>query len=213
MPNDFSHERSITVLSTLLFGVTSYWTIRRISRDRHLKANSGKAFHPDYDDLGANDDLNNELIVSPRCRNAMTQAMSYLKSFLRGLEYTCTPESLDGFILLCVAENKLAIDLLSDRLQNTSTTISAFSDPIVYCYNSFLGLPVARQAVSYFLAKRFLHTPSGTTFSNQLRTSRTGVSLEQALQSVNPDHIGIGSGASGILNGKMTMGRAFVTRK
>jgi len=128
--------------------------------------------------------------------------------FFRGLEYTCTPQSLDGFVLMCTAENKLVIDMLSERLQNPSTTISAFSDPIVYCYNSFLGLPVTRQSVSYFLAKRFLHARSSTTSnSNQLQGSPerhltgAGFSLEKALQSINPAHVGIGSGAAGILNG------------
>eukprot|EP00536_Pseudo-nitzschia_multiseries_P002547 jgi/Psemu1/235801/estExt_Genewise1.C_340088 len=98
---------------------------------------------------------------------------------------------------MCMAENKLVIDLLSQRLQSHSTTVSAFSDPIVYCYNSFLGLPVARQAVSYFLANRFLHPP---TNSQRPSTDGGGVSLETALQSINPAHIGIGSGAAGILN-------------
>jgi hypothetical protein len=204
MPKDFSHERSITVISTILFGVTSYWSISKIVKDRHRKANSGRAFHPDYVDLGENEGLDGVQIVSPRCRNAMSPATPYLMSFLRGLEYTCTPESLDGFVLLCMAENKLAMDILSNRLQNPSTTITAFSDPIVYCYNSFLGLPVARQSVAYFLAKRFLHTRNATTMDSNnhlVQTRGTGVSLEKALQSINPAHIGIGSGAVGVLHG------------
>ena len=94
MPKDFSHERSITVISTILFGVTSYWSISKIVRDRHRKANSGQAFRPDYVDLGENEGLHDAQIVSPRCRNAMSPATPYLMSFLRGLEYTCTPESV-----------------------------------------------------------------------------------------------------------------------
>ena len=215
MPNDFSHERSITVISTILFGVTSFWVVRKISRDRDRKANCGQAFRPNYDVVDK-DGNNNASIVSRRCRNATSPATSYLLSFLQGLEYTCTPESLDGFVLLCMAENKLVIDLLSERLLNPSTTVSAFSDPVVYCYNSFLGLPVARQAVAYFLAKRFLHTRNTITSSDQLHLTQqqhhqspqqhiagAGVSLEEALLSINPAHIGIGSGAAGILNGKI----------
>ncbi len=197
MPNEVSHESSITVISAILFGVTSYWSVRKIWKDRHRKAISGKAFRPTYDgDLG-------DSFVSPRCRSAMKPATPYLLSFLKGLGYPCTPDSLDGYVLLCVAENKLTIDLLSDRLQNPSTTISAFSDPVVYCYNSFLGLPVARQAVSYFLANHFLYTESAILNSDHLHTSRTRVSLETALQSIDQAHIGIGSGAAGILNGKI----------
>jgi len=197
MPNDFSHERSATLISAILFGVTSYWRVQKIWSDRHRKANSGQAFH--HTDHGT-DGEDNLRIVSRRSRNAMAPATSYLMSFLQGLEYPCTPQSLDGYVLLCVAENKQAIDLLSDRLQNPSTTVSAFSDPVVYCYNSFMGLPLARQAVSYFLAKRFLHAESAASTSGHLQTRRTRVSLETALQSINPAHIGIGSGAAGILN-------------
>lgn len=216
MPKDFSPDRSVAVISTVLFGIISVWVVKKVRNDRIRKAMSGQAFHPDYGDLlDEYDDINNRDIVSIRCRNALAPATPYLLSFLRGLGYLCTPERLDGFVPLCMAENKLVIDLLSERLQNPSTTVSAFSDPIVYCYNSFLGLPVARQAVSYFLAKRFLHTPSPDTDSSELQlnytagfnssrsiTGSVGVSLEKALQSINPAHIGIGSGAVGVLNGK-----------
>jgi hypothetical protein len=224
MPNDFSQERSITIISTLLFGVSSLWIIRVIGKERERKRNSGQVFYQHYDDNDNDNDYdyentNTPTQVSRRCRRAISPATSYLEAFLNGLQYACDPiHRVDGFVLLCMAENKLAIDLLSERLLNPATTAAAFSDPIVYCYNSFLGLPVARQAASYFLAKRFLHTRSinttTTDSNNQVDEGTTqeslqkqhvaagaGVSLEQALQSVNPAHIGIGSGAAGILNG------------
>ena len=129
--------------------------------------------------------------VSHRCMRALAPSTPYLMSFLRGLEYPCDPtQRPDGFIAFCMAENKLAIDVLSERLQHPSTTAAAFGDPIVYCYNSFLGLPVARQAAAYFLAKRFL-----------LTDQQHDVTVEQALQKVKPMHIGIGSGAVALLNG------------
>lgn len=205
MPTDKSHERTENLLTTLLFGLSAYWGVQKILRDRHRRAISGKAFPSTYSGTGNNGDLDNALIVSPRCRNAMSPSTPYLMSFLRGLEYVCTPASPDGYVLLCVAENKLAIDLLSKRLQNSSTTMAAFSDPVVYCYNSFLGLPVARQAVSYFLARHFLHPQSTTANPDQPQSGGTRISLESALQSINPAHIGIGSGAAGILNGKIVM--------
>eukprot|EP00537_Pseudo-nitzschia_pungens_P005222 CAMPEP_0172376266 /NCGR_PEP_ID=MMETSP1060-20121228/66050_1 /TAXON_ID=37318 /ORGANISM="Pseudo-nitzschia pungens, Strain cf. cingulata" /LENGTH=534 /DNA_ID=CAMNT_0013103733 /DNA_START=129 /DNA_END=1733 /DNA_ORIENTATION=+ len=216
MPKDFSRERSVTVVSAILFCVTSSWMVKKIKRDIIRKANSGQAFHlENHEDEDSSDDgTKRARTVSRRCRNALAPATPYLMSFLKGLEYICTPTTPDGFVLMCVAENKLLIDVLSRRLQNHSTTVSAFSDLIVYCYNSFLGLPVARQAVSYFLANRFLHAPSGDSNSDQMRMEHTnlqhsprssvagsGVSLEIALQSINPAHIGIGSGAAGILNG------------
>ena len=198
-----SEDPSLHRVSTIIFGVISFWSIRKIRSDRRRKADSRQIFRSCDDDLATNEDLRcNGLTVSSRGRYVMPPAAPYFSSFFRGLEYPCTPQSLDGYVLLCVAENKLAIDILSNRLQNQSTLISAFEDPVVFCYNSFLGLPVARQSIAYFLAKRFLHTQSATTTSsNQLQKSGTGVSLEKALQSINPAHIGIGSGAAGILNG------------
>jgi hypothetical protein len=225
MPKDLSQERSITIISSILFGVSSLWIIRVIGKERERKRNSGQVFHQHYDDNNDSDDSDDTNTttthVSRRCRRAISPATSYLEAFLNGLQYACDPiDRVDGFVLLCMAENKLAIDLLSERLLNPATTAAAFSDPIVYCYNSFLGLPVARQAASYFLAKRFLHTRSINTTTNDSTNNQVddegptqeslqkqhvaagaGVSLEQALQSINPAHIGIGSGAAGILNG------------
>ncbi|VEU41152.1 unnamed protein product [Pseudo-nitzschia multistriata] len=222
MPRDFSPERSISIVSAVLFGLAARWTVRNIRRERIRKARSGWAiYYPGEDDDDDNDDgsssSNNAgaARVSRRCRNALSPATPYLASFLRGLAYACSPDDApDGYVLLCMAENKLLIDLLSQRLQTPSTTVAAFSNPMVYCYNSFLGLPVARQAVSYFLANRFLYAPaesgSGAGEGRHFRgpspimagtTAGTArVSLPQALQSINPAHIGIGSGAAGILN-------------
>ncbi len=129
--------------------------------------------------------------MSHRCMKALAPSTPYLTSFLQSLQYPCDVDLRpDGYIPLCMAENKLVIDLLSERLLQSSTASAAFSDPAVYCYNSFLGLPVARQAAAYFLAKRFLHTEQ-----------QHAVTLEQALKSIHPSHVGIGSGAAGILNG------------
>ena len=203
---DFSPERSITVLSTFLFCVTSYWKIQKLSRDRRRNYDGRQELYPRHAGYTKNEEIGGDLVVSARCRNALSPATPYLLSFLKGLNRICTPETPDGFVLLCMAENKLAIDILSNRLQNPSTTVSAFSDPAVYCYNSFLGLPVARQAAAYFLAKRFFHT------SNLNQSSGIGLSLEQALQSINPAHIGIGSGAVGILHGKTILYRIIPSR-
>ena len=203
---DFSPERSITVLSTFLFCVTSYWKIQKLSRDRRRNYDGRQELYPRHAGYNKNEEIGGDLVVSARCKNALSPATPYLLSFLKGLNRICTPETLDGFVLLCMAENKLAIDILSNRLQNPSTTVSAFSDPAVYCYNSFLGLPVARQAAAHFLSKRFFHT------SNLNQSSGIGLSLEQALQSINPAHIGIGSGAVGILHGKTILYRIMPSR-
>jgi hypothetical protein len=182
--NNSSYERSVALISAFLFGTSSLWLLRQLSRERERKAKSGQA-NPLT--IGYVRDGK----VSHRCMRALSPSTPYLMSFLRGLEYPCDPTLRpDGFIAFCMAENKLVMDVLSERLQHFSTTQAAFSDPTVYCYNSFLGLPVARQAASYFLAKRFL-----------LTDQQHEVTLEQALQRIRPAHIGIGAGAVALLNG------------
>jgi hypothetical protein len=196
-------ERSVTLISIFFFGITSLWQIKQINTERQRKSKSGQA-NPLT--IGFVKDGK----VSHRCMKALAPSVPYLASFLRGLQYPCDVQLRpDGYIPLCMAENKLMIEMLSERLLHTSTTASAaFSDPIVYCYNSFLGLPVARQAAAYFLAKRFLLTSGSDTPDDnddsqqhqQLQSQGGVVTLEQALSSIHPSHIGIGSGAAGILN-------------
>lgn len=177
------YVHAVTLVSTFLFGASSFWRLRQLSQERERKAKSGQA-----NPLAIG--YVREGKVSHRCMRALAPSTPYLMSFLRGLEYPCDPTVRpDGFIALCVAENKLVIDVLSERLQQSTTTQAAFSDPTVYCYNSFLGLPVARQAAAYFLAKRFL-----------LTEQQHEVTLEQTLQKIRPAHIGICAGAGAALN-------------
>jgi hypothetical protein len=65
------------------------------------------------------------------------------------------------------------------------TAYTAFSDSIAYCYNGFLGLPATREAVAYFLTRRFLEP-----------TKTRGTSLMH----VSPDCIALGSGCASLLN-------------
>lgn len=174
-----------------------------MARERERKAKSGQAMSlptgddhhhntDDNDNINGSSNTNYKDNVSRRCLQSLAPSTDYLTSFLSGLQYPCDPISRpDGFIPLCMAENKLCVDLLSERLVQPSTATAAFSDPVVYGYNSFLGLPLARQAVAYFLAKRFLLTDQG---ENYITT------LTQALQCISPEHIGIGAGAAGVLN-------------
>ena len=200
MPANNQYERSVALISSFLFGITTYWRLRQISKARERKAKSGRAnrllvVDDDDDDDNQNNNNFQSMVrngqVSQRCRRALAPSTPYLLSFLRGLEYPCDATLRpDGYIPLCVAENRLVIDVLSERLQQSSTCNAAFSDHNVYCYNSFLGLPVARQAASYFIAKRFY-----------LTEQQHPVTLEQALQTINPRHIGITAGAVAALNG------------
>lgn len=91
-----------------------------------------------------------------------------------------------GHIALCVAENKLPLHLLSDRLSDDKMSSIAFSDHNVYCYNNFLGLTQTREAIAYFLAKRFY----GIDVSSK----------EDALKQVDPENVVLGSGCASLLN-------------
>ena len=68
------------------------------------------------------------------------------------------------------------------------TATAAFADSTVFCYNSFLGMPLARQAVAYFLTRRFLHPNNPHPPPDD-----TG-------NIVQYQHVAIGSGAASLLH-------------
>jgi len=83
---------------------------------------------------------------------------------------------------MCIAENRLVLDMLAERFMQVGTATATFSDANVYCYNSFLGMPVAREAAAYFLARRFLF-PDDPDLAPDL-----------ALQHVHPSRVALGAG-------------------
>lgn len=177
-----SSERSVLIVSSILFAWSAYWRLKALAKEKR-----------DIACCTTSSPRQAEIVegskVSSRCVRALAPAVPYLEAFLRGLAYQCDPiHAPDGFIPFCMAENKLAIDLLAERLMNSGTATAAFSDSIVYCYNSFLGIPLARQAAAYFIAKRFY------------KPEQPKLTAEQALLAINPQHIGIGPGAAAILN-------------
>jgi 1-aminocyclopropane-1-carboxylate synthase len=181
MPSPESRERSTTILSCILFALSSYWTSKKLGEEKETRFKHQRA-------MGYDDSIVAEGKVAKRCARALGHATPYLEAFLMGLQYPCDATHPDGYIPFCIAENKLATGILAERLIKSKTFTQTFSDETVYGYNSFLGIPVARQAVAYFVAKRFLF-PNVPT-----------ITPDQALASINPNHIGIGSGAAGILN-------------
>ena len=119
--------------------------------------------------------------VGSRGVAALGPAIPYLDAFLKCLFDACDLVSNPrGHIALCMAENKLVTEVLAQRLMSPGTAASAFADSVVYSYNGFLGLPQAREAVAYFLARKFL----GST--------------EKGL--IDPQHVAFGSGAASLLN-------------
>lgn len=178
----YSEERSLLIVSSIFFGVTAYWRLKALSKEnRENESYSTTGRQQAEVRLGSN--------VSSRCVKALAPATPYLEAFLKGLSCLCDPVHFpDGYIPFCMAENKLAIDVLAERLMNPGTATAAFSDSVVYCYNSFLGLPVARQAAAYFIAKRFY------------KTDFVNLTPDQALSLIRPENVGIGPGAAALLN-------------
>lgn len=127
-----------------------------------------------------------------------------------------------------MAENKLVLDILSERFMRSSA--SGFSDESVYTYNSFLGMPLARESAAYFLARRFLFPidrdpndpPSGSrnalmngrnnnnnnnSISSHDENATTTVmqaplslTPEEALSHVHPSHVALAAGTAPLLN-------------
>jgi aspartate/methionine/tyrosine aminotransferase len=127
--------------------------------------------------------------IGSRGMAALPPPLSYLSSFFMCLQDPCDPrDNPTGYIALCIAENKLVTDLIAERLMQPGTATAAFSDSEVYCYGSFLGLPVARSAIAYFVAKKFLFPGNQT------------IAPEEALQHISPDHIALGAGGAALLN-------------
>lgn len=176
------HERSALVVSLFLFSISAYWKLRSVRKDKEDKAccTISTIQHTVPVD-GAK--------VSSRCIMALKPYTAHADAFRKALSYQCHEAMApDGYISLSLAENKLGIDLLAERLMNSGTTTAAFSDSTVYGYNSFVGLPVARQAAAYFIAKRFY------------KPDAPSLAPDMALAAINPENIGIGAGATGILN-------------
>jgi hypothetical protein len=178
-----SQERSILILSSVLFAASASWMLRNLEQRRQNRSMSSR---PDIRPLKTTVPPGK---IGERGLRALGHNTSYLGNFLRCLQDMCDPvQNPSGHIAFCMAENKLVIDVLAERLMQRGTATAAFSDSVVYCYNSFLGLPVARQAAAYFLAKRFLFPDSPT------------VSPEQALYHIKPENVCLGAGAVSLLN-------------
>ena len=92
-------------------------------------------------------------------------------------------------------------ETLASRLMRNSTAITAFSDSSSYCHESLLGLYNAREAVAYFLQKRFLRVDSITapldTLSNNMIMSDAQPNSDQL---INPEYIAFGAGVNSLIS-------------
>jgi hypothetical protein len=173
-------------LTAAIFIATATWFIRRQRRKEALLGDEpGVA-------LGQRSLVQREGAhpnIGSRGVAALSPPIPYISGFFKCLQdpYHST-DNPQGHIALCVAENKLVTELLAERLTDPETASAAFNDPVVYGYNSFLGIPVARQASAYFIAKRFLFPEA------------ISITPQQALEHVRMENVAIGSGCAALLN-------------
>jgi hypothetical protein len=107
------------VVASSLFTLTAYWIIQDL-RKRHLTETPSllsmgrhRERVPRAEERQQHDD---EVIVSKRGLAALKPPILYLKQFLACSKNPCDPiHNRSGYIPLCMAENRLIIDLLSQR--------------------------------------------------------------------------------------------------
>lgn len=141
----------------------------------------------------------NEYNLSSRGIEAsQSSPLPYLDAFIKSLTNPCHPTTnKDGYIALCVAENKLILPELSKRLINgksltndtiksnpTSTAQIAFGHQDNFCYNDNKGMEPVRQTVARFVTRKFINPTK---------------SYDESLEA-KADQIVLGAGACAILN-------------
>jgi hypothetical protein len=190
-----SEESTGLVLAASLFTVSAAWFLRSVRYQNQLDKEDEGPFGKLYRRLTRHQRFPVEGPerttgrVGSRGQRALAPPIPYLSGFLKCLDDQCDPVSNpQGHVALCMAENKLVLDMLAERFMQVGTATAAFSDSSVYCYNSFLGMPVAREAVAYFFARRFLFP------------ERDDLPPDEALTHIHPNHVALGAGCAALLN-------------
>jgi hypothetical protein len=190
-----SEESTGLVLAASLFTVSTVWFLRSVRRQNQLDKEDEGPFGKLYRRLTRHQRTPFQTTerstgkVGSRGQRALAPPIPYLSGFLKCLDDQCDPVSNpQGHVALCMAENKLVLDMLAERFMQVGTATAAFSDSSVYCYNSFLGMPVAREAAAYFFARRFLFP------------ERDDLPPDEALTHIHPNHVALGAGCAALLN-------------
>jgi hypothetical protein len=190
-----SEESTGLVLAASLFTVTAAWFLRSVRRQSALEKKDEGPFgqlyrrFPRHNRFSVKQTERTAGKVGSRGQRALAPPIPYLTGFLKCLDDMCDPVSNpQGHVALCMAENKLVLDMLAERFMQVGTATAAFSDSSVYCYNSFLGMPVAREAAAYFFARRFLFP------------EREDLPPDEALTHIHPNHVALGAGCAALLN-------------
>jgi hypothetical protein len=188
-------ESTGLVVAASLFTLTAAWFVRsarlRGQQEKEDDGPFGKLYRrmPRHQRFSVKYTDRAKGKVGTRGQAALAPPIPYLTSFLKCLNDPCHQvNNPQGHIALCMAENKLVLDMLAERFMQVGTATAAFSDSSVYCYNSFLGMPVAREAAAYFFARRFLFP------------EREDLAPDEALSHIHPNHVALGAGGAALLN-------------
>lgn len=136
--------------------------------------------------------------VSKRCMALSHKSpLPYISSFLKAISNPCHPiNNRNGYIALCVAENKLIIPILSEHLTQHQFAKVGFGNEVNFCYNDTRGLENVRKAVARFITKRFIKPSSGICDeADCVENDKSGIPC-----CAMAHQIVLGSGAAAILN-------------
>lgn len=116
------------------------------------------------------------MALSVRGRKALNPALPYFDMFFKGMENLWEPQNPKGFVLLCVAENRLAFPLFAlDRLIMDDVRGSISPETAAYC--DMRGRQSFRCAFAAMISRTVLH----------------GVKID-------PDHLIVSSGCGALIN-------------
>lgn len=146
-------------------------------------------------------DYNQEKQVSKRGLKASTSSpLPYFASYLEAIANPCHPtENRDGYISLCVAENKLILSEFAKKLSQPNTAKVGFGNEVNYCYNDVRGMQYVRKSVAQFITKRFIQGSTTSNIAKITNNNETERKKEHNL-CASEDQIVLGSGAAAILN-------------
>lgn len=161
-------------------------------------------------------------VSSRGVKASQSSPLPYFVSFFKAIANPCHPDTnRDGYIPLCVAENKVIISELSKKLAQPEFAKVGFDNQINFCYNDMRGLEHVREAVAQFITKRFINPSSlvplrARTLDDSEHKSESGDMIMNSSHyssnlydrvedipeslTAKPEQIVLGSGAAAILN-------------
>lgn len=199
------NDTKISSTSVAFFSLLALWFTYKTRKRNEVLDEAEEPFHLDTCTIGN------------RGISTYKKIVPYWEGFMLCLQYPCDVESNpEGYIALCLAENKLIHEELASRLMRNGTAVSAFSESAAYCLQGFLGLPNAREALSSFLTRRFWckeqkwvgtnplhHVDSQSSSLNSLNHSAASSEIREGDAShdaIHYDNVAFGAGVHSLLS-------------